>query len=405
MSDPDSETRTPPVVERPSSEPVAGPTVPAEARTVAPPRTAARSWSWLLWLLVVAAAGYFFWQLQTVERGHDRAAQDEQAAVQKLRDQVDALQRESATVRHDGEGLRARLDDAAKVNESLRGQLLGLSERARLAEDAIANLADKRLSGHDSLLLNEAELLLVLGGERYRLFHDPAPALSAYRLADAALVETNNAAFSTIRQSISAEIAALGAATTFNAGAIEEQLGQLRARLAQLPVAPDAALREAEPASRWAQIFGQFVRVSRDDETRALLARSDPLLARALLDASLRDAQAALLLRDTTPFRRAVDTARAQLAQAFDARSADVGAALASLDALGKVELAPPAPEVLGAALKELRNLRATQALRPEPPRPPPPSTPAPAAPATPAPTPPATPAPTPPAAPPGTET
>ena len=383
MSDHDTETISTGPVPAPTPPPFA----PAPSPVVAP-RRGAPGWSWLLWLLVLGAAGYFFWQLQTVERGHDRAAQDEQAAVQKLRDQVDALQRESTASRHDGEGLRARLDDAAKVNESLRGQLLGLSERARLAEDAIASLADKRLSGHDSLLLNEAELLLVLGGERYRLFHDPAPALAAYRLADAALVETNNAAFSTIRQSINAEIAALGAVQAVNTGSIEDQLGQLRSRLAQLPIAVDTTKQADEPASRWAQIFGQFVRVSRDDETRAVLSRSDPLLARALVDASLRDAQAALLLRDTAPFRRAIASAGTQLAQAFDARSAEVSAALAQLDALAKTELSPPAPDVLGAALKELRNLRATRVLQPEAPRAPAPAS------VTPAPTPAPAPAP-----------
>ncbi len=144
-------------------------------------------WGWILWLVVLAVAGYIFWRVQTVEQGQDRVAQDERTTVQKLRDQADALQREGATSRQDIGALRARLDDATKVNESLRAQVLGLSERARLAEEAIANLADKRLSGHDSLLLNEAELLLVLGGERYRLFHDPAAAVAAYRLADAAL--------------------------------------------------------------------------------------------------------------------------------------------------------------------------------------------------------------------------
>ncbi|MEP6938370.1 MAG: uroporphyrinogen-III C-methyltransferase [Rudaea sp.] len=373
MIDPDNETTTS------LPEPIVEPAVVQASRPQAPKRGGSLRWSWLLWLVVLGAAGYFFWQLQAVEQGHDLAAHDEQAAAQKLRDQVDALQRDSAAARHDGEGLRARLDDAAKVNESLRGQLLGLSERARLAEDAIANLADKRLSGHDSLLLNEAELLLVLGGERFRLFHDPAPALAAYRLADAALVETNNAAFSTIRQSINAEITALGTMPALSSGAIEEQLGQLRSRLAQLPVATGAVQQEAEPASRWAQVFGQFVRVSRDDETRAMLSRSDPLLARALVDASLRDAQAALLLRDTTLFRRALVAARAQLSQAFDVRSNDVRAALVELDALGKPELSPPAPEVLGAALKELRNLRATQALQPDLPRAPAPAAAAPA--------------------------
>ena len=204
---------------------------PAPSPSAAPPARAPAArqsggWGWILWLAVLAAAGYIFWRVQTVEQGQDRVAQDERTTVQKLRDQADALQREGATNRQDIGALRARLDDAAKVNESLRAQVLGLSERARLAEEAIANLADKRLSGHDSLLLNEAELLLVLGGERYRLFHDPLAAIAAYHLADAALAEANNAAFSTIRQSISAEIGALGALQTFDAGAIEEQLGR-----------------------------------------------------------------------------------------------------------------------------------------------------------------------------------
>jgi uncharacterized protein HemX len=123
----------------------------------------------------------------------------------------------------------------------------------------------------------------------------------------------------------------------------------------------------AEPASRWAQIFGEFVRVSRDDDTRELLSRSDPLLARALVDANLRDAQAALLLRDTERFRGAVGAAREHLVASFDAKDVAVSSALASLDALAKIELAAPAPDILGTALKELRNLRTTQALRPEP--------------------------------------
>lgn len=353
----------PPNVDQGGPAPAAPPATPVSGAAAA--RSPA-SWSWILWLLVLAGAGYMFWRVQTVEQGQDRVAQDEQTTLQKLRDQADALQREAAANRQDVAALRARLDDAGKVNESLRAQVLGLSERARLAEDAIANLADKRLSGHDSLLLNEAELLLVLGGERYRLFHDPAPALAAYKLADAALAEANNAAFSTIRQSIIAETGALDALQTANVATAADQLDQLRTRLAQLPLAVAANRPVVEPASRWSQIFGAFVRVSRDDAARELPTRSDPLLARALIDANLRDAQAALLLRDTAQFRHALAAARAYVAETLDAKSAPVAAELGNLDALAKLELAAPAPEVLGAALKELRNLRATQALHPE---------------------------------------
>lgn len=348
----------------PPSSTLSGPTL--SGGKPAPTRRGGAFW-WLLLLVVIAAAAYLFWRLQAIEQGHDQSTQSEQAQAQKLREQVETLARSVDAARHDADGLRARLDDAAKVNESLRSQVLGLSERARLAEDAIANLAEKRLSGHDALLLNEAELLLVLGGERYALFMDPAPTLEAYRLADAALAEASDAAFSTVRQSIVAEVEALRTLQAANVPAVEAQLAQLRERLAQLQLA--AARVDPEPATmsaRWWQIFGQFVRVRHDAEIQALLAHSDPLLARALVDTALRDAQAALLARDQTHYRNALATARSRLALDFDAQAADVIQAQATLDEFAKATIAPPAPQILGTALKELRNLRATHALRPD---------------------------------------
>jgi uroporphyrin-3 C-methyltransferase len=349
--------------------------LPAPAAAAAPPPDSppparARNggaFGWLLLLVAIAAAAYLYWRLQAIEQGHDESAQSEQSQAQHLREQVEVLQRGVDATRHESETLRARLDDAAKVNESLRGQVLGLSERARLAEDAIANLAEKRLSGHDALLLNEAELLLVLGSERYALFNDPAPALAAYRLADAALGEANDAAFSTVRQSITAEMEALSALQTLNIPAAQAQLAQLRESLAQLP-ATAARGERATPtsSSRWWQVFGELVRVRRDTDTQALLAHNDPLLARALVDTALRDAQAALVARDQVHLRSALTTARARLAADFDTQTTAVSNALAALDDLAKLALATPAPQILGSALKELRNLRATHALRPE---------------------------------------
>jgi uncharacterized protein HemX len=162
--------------------------------------------------------------------------------------------------------------------------------------------------------------------------------------------------------------------------ATEEQLARARAQLAELPLATTTA-PAAAPSSRWEQIFGEFVRVSRDSDTRELLARSDPLLARALVDAALREAQAALLVRDDERFHRALAAARNHLAETFDKAAAPVAAQLDGLAALNKLQLAAPAPDVLGAALKELRNLRKTEAVQHEAP-PAPAATPAPAIPA-----------------------
>jgi len=326
----------------------------APSSSAAPPRRTG-IFGWLLALGIVAGVGYFVWRLQADD---DAAAQSD---AQALRAHVDALARDVAAARHDSESLRARLDDAAKVNESLRGQLLGLTERARLAEDAIANLAEKRLSGHDALLANEAELLLTLGAERFALFHDPASALEAYRLADTALAQANDAAFSTVRQSINAEIEALGALHGADAEQAANTLTQLRERVAALAPAAQPTVTTSSP--RWAQIFGQFLRVSRDDDR--VSARNDPALARALLDGSLREAQDALLLRDASRWRDALARARAHLAADFDVKNDAVAASQTQLDALAKLQLQPAAPPVLGAALKELRNLRATQAQQP----------------------------------------
>ena len=339
---------------------------PVESSPVPPPpRRSAGGFGWLLLILVLAAAGYGYWRLQGIEQGHEVTVQNEASAAQKLRDEVDALRRSADASKREAETLRTRLDDTAKVNDSLRGQVLGLSERARLSEDAIANLADKRLSGHDAVLLNEAELLLVLAQERYALFADPAPSLVAYRLADAALAQANDAAFASVRQSIGAEIAALGALETGNPSALQQSLAQLRASLAQLPTAQhDENVADADRSSRFARIFGQFIRIRRDDDTGGRLGHNDPMLARALVDASLRDAQAALLIRDASRWQQALSTARAQLAHDFDGAAPDVVKAQATLDSLAKTAIAAPAPAVLGSALKDLHNLRATHNLQ-----------------------------------------
>ncbi len=353
----DSYTALPPPVDAPHAPP--------------PPRRSAGGFGWLLLVLIAGAAGYGYWRLQGIEQGHETTVQNEASAAQKLRDEVDALRHGADASKREAETLRARLDDAAKVNESLRGQVLGLSERARLSEDAIANLADKRLSGHDALLLNEAELMLVLAQERYALFADPAPSLAAYRLADAALAQANDAAFASVRQSINAEAAALSALEANSPSAAQAALAQLRESLVKLPTAQrGTGTDETDKSSRFSRIFAQFIRIRRDDDAGGRFRGDDPLLARALLDASLRDAQAAALVRDPARWQQSLDAARAQLTRDFDAASPDVAKAQASLDSLAKAVIAPPAPGVLGSALKELRNLRAAHSLQASAPSP-----------------------------------
>ena len=312
----------------------------------------------LVLLLIAVAAATAWWRFTP----HP----DTPAQIAALQAQTENLERSLTHLRGNADAFRARLDDGDKVDASVRQQLLALGQRVQLAEDAVANLADRRLAGHDALALDEAELLLTLGGERYSLFHDAPATIAAYRLADAALAEVDDAAFSTVRQSIAGEIVALNDLHAADPQALVMQLSQLRAQVPELarvgslpPPAPAAA-----DESIFSRLFGAFVRVSHDTGTaQAQIEVRDISLARDLVALDLRAAQAAALARNDAGFRAAVVEARAQIAAAFDAQAPHTVAFDKDLDALTTAQLAPAPPAVLGAALKDLRNLRATHAL------------------------------------------
>ena len=352
-----SEPQSPVAIPEPAAiEPAAA--VPAPPAASTPPRRHAVPW--LVAIVLLGAVAYLFWRTWVLEGEQQRLAQTD---IQQVDAQIAALARGNEQARRDTETLRARLDDAAKVNQSLREQLLGLGERARLVEDAIANLADKRLTGHDAMLLDESEMLLALGGERFALFHDPAATIAAYRLADTTLAAIEDPAFSTVRQSISAEIDGLSNLGGADVAATADALAVLRADAAQLPPARRDAGTGAEE-SHWWHVFGNLVRVRTGADAAAAAQRHDASLARQLFVLDLRDAEAALLARDTARYRAAITQAQAELKLDFDIDAEPVKSAQGTLERLGKAELAPPAPPQLGAALRELRNLRATHALR-----------------------------------------
>jgi uroporphyrin-3 C-methyltransferase len=325
----------------------------------APEERRARSgnaWKWLLAIVVLAAAAFAFWW---TSRGARTDAPD---PAQQFNSQVESLMHSVTQIRGATDTLRSRLDDGDKVDKSIRDQIIGLSERARLLEDAMANLSNKRLSGHDVLALDEAELLLTMGGERFNLFRDPAGAIAAYRAADTALSEVEDAAFSTVRQSINAEIAALTSLQAADPALVGAQLDQLRVHVAQLS-APKRLSDSAEPSdSRLMRVLGAMVQVHHDDDPKNATTVTDTSLARQLAALDIRDAQAAAFARDATHYKDALSATRAQIAAAFDTDAA--APVLAQIDTLEKAPLAPPPPSILGASLKELRNLRASHALR-----------------------------------------
>lgn len=328
---------------------------PASAATpTARPRRGG-GFSWLLALAALAASAAALWLAYSQKQGQA----DAQAALRgDVQARVDELARGAEQRKRDLDSLRARLVDADGVNKSVREELLALGERSRHLEDAVANLAEQRLSGRDALAMNEAEFLLQLAQERLVLFRDAQAAIEAYRLADSTLAAAEDPVFASLRQTIGAERQALEASKPAETRATLAALERLRGRLPEL--ATQRAAADAAMPSRWQGFLAQFVRVSHNAD--AATAPRDIELTRSLTAIDLRAAEAALLAGDAESYAAALKRARDGLVAGFDANAVPAKESLAELDRLAAQPLAPALPE-LGTALKELRNLRATRAL------------------------------------------
>ncbi|MEP6897526.1 MAG: uroporphyrinogen-III C-methyltransferase, partial [Rhodanobacter sp.] len=284
--------------------------------------------------------------------------------VATLQQRVAALEASLAGVSSERGSINQRLNDAAQVNRSLREELLGQSDRTRNLEDAVAKLAEKSISGHDTTLLDEAESLLRMGGERYTLFHDAQGAAAAYALADQAVAALNDGAFSGLRQSIGAEREALAKSQPATQDHALQQLTELRGALGQLPLKPLDAPNTAQAPDAWSRIghaLASVVNVQRDNG--APLAVADARFARELAALDLAQAQSALLAYDSRAYVAALQRVSLALSNQFDGNAASVQQVQAAIRQL--VSTAPSGDAVqLGAALTELHNLRAVHVLK-----------------------------------------
>ena len=340
--------------DRPAAAPVpAASPAPRRAPAPAPRRGGALALALLLSLLALGLAGYVAWRQWQQIRGN--ASDNLDQRVGQLEDTVNTIGDERTV-------LRQRLGDAEQVNRGLREELLGQAERLRNLEDAVAKLSEKSLSGHDAMLLDETETLLRMGQQRYVLFHDAQGAAAAFGLADEALAAVNDGAFSGVRQSIAAEREALQQSEPHTRAV--DTLQQLRGALDTLPLKPqDSSAGQANPGA-WARIrraLGTVVSVQRDNG--APLAVADARFARELTALDLAQAQAALLAADVDAAHAAIVRAQTSLAAQFDTADPAVAHAQAQLASLVGT-LKPATPVQLGAALAELRNLRAVHALK-----------------------------------------
>jgi uroporphyrin-3 C-methyltransferase len=343
------------------ARPDAMPARPAATREPRPRGGGSLALALLLSLVALGVAGYVGWQQWIQTQGVHAAV----LTAMDLNTRVASLETTLSGVSGERTSLNQRLNDAAAVNRSLREELLGQAARTRNLEDAVAKLAEKSLSGHDAMLLDETESLLRMASERYTLFHDAQGAAAAYALADQTLAAVNDTAFSGLRQSIDAERDALAKSQPTNQANALQQLTAMRGTLATLPLKPLDSPNATQPPDTWSRIshaLASVVSVQRDNG--APLAVADARFARELAELDLAQAQVALLAYDSTAYAAALQRVDAALSGQFDGNAPAVQQAKLTLRQLAAA-LPTSAPVQLGAALSELRNLRAVHALNP----------------------------------------
>ena len=246
--------------------------------------------------------------------------------------------------------------------------MLGLSERAGLIEDALRNLAERRDDGETSLRLGEAEFLLRLGAERYRMFRDPAGAMNAFALADGVLAELDDPLYAGVRQTIAAELAELRAQPSPDRTAMIARLDALDASLAELPFgAPgERGAPVEQDTSWWGRIkaaFADAVRIRRAASSEAaLLGPANAALARQALALDLALAKASVAAGEDARARVALQSAERRSKLWLPAEDKRVADFRQGLDEIGST-LPVAAPVELGKAQAELGNLRAARTL------------------------------------------
>jgi len=318
----------------------------------------------LVALVALVVAAWSVWRLHRFTRDELSARQHDATTIAALQSQLAAGDEQARAGDHRIGKLESGLDD-------LRASTQGLDRRIANLETAYTNLSGQQQSAQDTVLLNDAEMLLRTGAQRYELFHDSAGALKAYSQAIEVLAQVRNPAYAPVRVSAATERDALAAAAPPSRQAALDTLSALRNKVASLPLASaESAAPASAPSQKpgfWSRLgnaFSGIVKVSRDNGKSVSL--TDAGFAQQTLALDLAQAQEALLAFDDATYRAALQRADAALAAQFDGGDDGVKDASTQITNLLAQHGGGPPPK-LGGALAQLQSLRANQPATPAP--------------------------------------
>lgn len=342
---------------------------PAAAAPQAAPARGGKLALLALILTVALAAGGYYWTRFVAEPGA--------AALRARLDDVGAERDELARRVSDADQRLAKLEnshgDMLAAIDTLRGDTQVLS---RSVNELAAQRGDHALDW----VLAECEYLVLTASQRLALAHDVASARAALVAADERLRGAEHPALAPLREQLARDLQALAAVAEPDIEGLSLKFAAQIRKADRLPTKAIAEVDTSFKHSREQRVtpdnWRGVLQAMWDDLMSLVQIKDDELPDSVLFDPKLRhfveqnlklelsSARLAILERDTTNYRVAVEIVQDAVSRYYDADDAGVKALAQMLTDVRNIELAPKLPEV-NASLDAVRAAR--EALRATP--------------------------------------
>lgn len=306
--------------------------------------------AWLVVLFVLVLAGLGGWQGWRWWQGQQAR---QHAAEARALQHLEGVEQQIEALRQNQRASSQRIQDAAATNRVLREEILGIGQRNALLEDTVAKLADPDRHGAQALRLDEIELLLSQGQQRWVIAGDLDGARRAYALAATVLQGVDSPGVLNLRQSLEQERAALDALGDGPQVQLQARLEQFSGQLAQLP--QQAGGTPATQPAWWQRLLSPLVQVRASSDVLPV-ARGERGAAQDALQIELTLARAAAERGDGDGYRLALQRVDTWMSRLWP-DSPPLRQRRAELAALQQIALRPQIPE-LGSTLQQLRSMR-----------------------------------------------
>jgi uncharacterized protein HemX len=266
-----------------------------------------------------------------------------------------------------------KLEDASAMQQKnlellaqQNADMKATQETLKVGMEKLSGILDK---GRSDWLRAETEQLMLIANHRLQLAHDAHLALESLRAADRQLHQLGDPRYLPVRKVLAEEISQMESLERLDIPGMSLRLGELAARLDQLPLATDTdrakAVHAATPPptdnrsvaqDMWNDI-GKLIRIRRGDEMRKpLLPPDQQYFLRENLRLMLYSAQNALLQGDTATYERNIKTASQWLKDFFDHDAQVVRAAQTDLDQMLQTHLSTRLPDI-SRSLRMMRDI------------------------------------------------